>query len=291
MDKLDREQWIKQFSDWATIKSDVRAVVLVGSNSRNDHPADEWSDIDILLIVSTPQEYLDSVDWLASFGKPLFNIVERTITGEKWVRRVLYENRLDVDFIVLSPLDVRQDFPGLPVIIEILQRGKQVLVDKDGLFITWSDAITERSVIQTPSLERFLEIVNDFWFHTVWTAKKLRRGELWVATTCINEYMKRIMLQMMEWHTQATKGGERDVWFDGRFIEQWAYPWVVKELPKVIAHYNDDDVWRALIAAMELFHQLASQTAEHLQYTYPINQVEKVTEWITEFQLGKIGVQ
>jgi aminoglycoside 6-adenylyltransferase len=289
MDKLHREQWIRRFSDWAISRADVRAVVLVGSNSRRDHPADEWSDIDILLIASNPQSYLDSTAWLASFGKPLFNIVERTTTGEIWVRRVLYESGLDVDFIVLTPQAVRQNYPGLPDVIEILQRGRQVLIDKDELFLTWPDAITARPVIKPPPPQVFLEVVNDFWFHSVWTAKKLRRGELWVATTCNNVYMKRNLLQMTEWYTLASQGCERDVWFDGRFIEQWALPWMVKELPKVIAWYDEDDVWRALKASMALFNQLASETAEHWQYPYPVQQVEQAIEWVKECHSGKAG--
>ncbi len=289
MDKLHREQWIEQFSDWAIPQSDARAVVLVGSNSRIDHPADEWSDIDILFITSTPQAYLDSTEWLAWIGKPLFTIVERTPTGEIWVRRVLYESGLDVDFIVLSPMDVRQNFIGLPVVLEILQRGRQVLIDKDGLFTNWPDAITAGPVIQPPSPQVFLEVIHDFWFHSVWTAKKLCRGELWVATTCNNVYMKRLLLQMMEWYTQAAQNCERDVWFDGRFIEQWASPWVVQELPKVVAHYDSEDVWRALMASMELFQHLACETAEHWHYTYPVNQAEKVIEWVRECHLGMAG--
>ena len=290
MNKLHREQWIDRFLDWAKSQADVRAVVLVGSNSRRDHPADEWSDIDIILIASAPQPYLDSTGWLVSFGVPLFSIVERTSTGETWVRRVLFEDGLDADFIVLSPLNVRQNFPGIPVVIEILQRGRQVLMDKDGLFSSWSAEASSRLVIQPPSPQEFLEVVNDFWFHTVWTAKKLKRGELWVATTCNNVYMKRLLLQMMEWHTQATQECKRDTWFDGRFIEKWASPQVVRELPKVIAHYDDDDVWRALKASMELFQQIASKTAEHWQYIYPVNQIEKVIKWVTKCYLEKARI-
>ena len=287
MDKLHREEWIKQFSDWALSRSDVRAAVLVGSNSRSEHPADEWSDIDILFVAPAPQLYLDSLEWLASFGIPLFNIVERTTTGEIWARRVLYESGLDVDFVVVSPLNVRQNYPDLPIVIEILQRGKRVLIDKDGLFRTWPDAITVRTVIQPPLPQVFLEVVNDFWFNTVWIAKKLRRGELWVAASSNNEYMKRLLLQMTEWYTRATQGCERDVWYDGRFIEQWAAPWVVKELTKVIAYYDSDDVWRALKANMELFQQLATKTAECWQYPYPVNEVEKVIEYVVELDHKK----
>jgi len=41
-----------------------------------------------------------------------------------------------------------------------------------------------------PAQDEFLDLINDFWYHTVWTAKKLRRGELWTAQGCSDSYMK-----------------------------------------------------------------------------------------------------
>jgi hypothetical protein len=33
----------------------IRAVGLVGSRARLDHPADEWSDLDLVLVATDPQ--------------------------------------------------------------------------------------------------------------------------------------------------------------------------------------------------------------------------------------------
>ncbi|NLF78613.1 MAG: aminoglycoside 6-adenylyltransferase, partial [Chloroflexi bacterium] len=39
-----------RISDWASEESAIRAVLVVGSRARHaDHPADEWSDLDLML--------------------------------------------------------------------------------------------------------------------------------------------------------------------------------------------------------------------------------------------------
>ena len=37
-------QLLKKFTAWAQSRDDIRAVILVGSGARSDHPADQWSD-------------------------------------------------------------------------------------------------------------------------------------------------------------------------------------------------------------------------------------------------------
>lgn len=276
--------WLERLLQWAHARPDIRAVVLTGSRSRREPPADRWSDFDLMLICLDPQPYLETAGWLAALGEPLFTIVERTAAGALWERRVLFASGLDADFMVLSPDSARQNFPDTPV-PEILQRGRQVLLDKDGLFASWdtgsaANPCAPHAEMQPPSPEAFAEVVNDFWFHAVWVAKKLRRGELWVATMCNNAYMKRPLLQMIEWATRATLGSATDVFYDGRRMEQWAPAWILEALPAVAAHYDAQDVWRALQASMALFHRMALQTAERWRYPYPAAQAEQVTAWV-----------
>lgn len=277
--------WLERLLQWAHDRPDIRAVVLTGSRSRREPPADRWSgsdrwsDFDLMLICLNPQPYLEAADWLTALGEPLFSIVERSPAGALWERRVLFASGLDADFMVLSPDSVLQNFPGTPV-PEILQRGRQVLLDKDGLFASWDTGSATQAEMPLPSPEAFAEVVNDFWFHAVWTAKKLRRGELWVATTCTNAYMKRLLLQMLEWTTRATLGSDTDVFYDGRHMEQWAPAWILEALPAVAAHYDTQDVWRALQASMALFHRMALQTAERWRYPYPTAQAEQVAAWV-----------
>jgi aminoglycoside 6-adenylyltransferase len=83
---------------------------------------------------------------------------------------------------------------------------------------------------------------------------------------------------MMEWHARAMKGQDYDTWMRGRFLEEWADPRALEELPETFAHYDKDDVWHALFATMDLFRWLSVETAERLGYSYPIFGVERATE-------------
>ncbi len=97
----------------------------------------------------------------------------------------------------------------------------------------------------------------------------MRRGELWTAKSCCDSYIKQLLRRMLEWHTRARRGASVDTWMRGRFLEEWADARAVVALPAIFAHYDEADVWRALLATMELFRWLALETAEGLGYAYP----------------------
>jgi aminoglycoside 6-adenylyltransferase len=136
---------------------------------------------------------------------------------------------------------------------------------------------------QPPTQNQFLNLVNDFWYHAVWVAKKLRRGELWTAKQCCDSYMKRALLTMIEWHASAASGWSADTWHNGRFLEQWADPRAVDGLRDAFAHYDAADVRRALLASMDLFRWLATETAGRLGYPYPTSADEHVTALVRSY--------
>ena len=110
--------------------------------------------------------------------------------------------------------------------------------------------------------------------------KHLRRGELWWAKSCCDIYLKHLLRQMMEWHTRASKGEGVDTWMRGRFLEEWADARAVGSLPVVFAHYDEENVWRALMATMELFRWLAVETVDLLGYSYPFFGKDRATEFV-----------
>jgi len=299
------EQLIERFVAWAEIQPDVRAALIVGSRAREDRPADQWSDLDVILIVAEPERYLAKTDWLENIGNPWITFVEKTGTGDEKERRVLFEGGLDVDFALLPTkkmqplarlLQARGRFPqllkllprslsqqiaqGIADFSDVARRGVKVLVDKDGIAEPLMSAIAEAPAPVPPTQDKFLNLVNDFWYHAVWTAKKLRRGELWTAKGCSDSYMKRRLLRMIEWHARAKNGFEYDTWHGGRFLERWASPRVVEDLRDAFAHYDEDDLWRGLLATMDLFRWVAIETAELLGHTYPSSADGHATELV-----------
>jgi len=279
------EQLTEAFVKWAQIEQVIRMAFVVGSRARVDHPADEWSDLDIALVVTDSKHYLSVVSWIESIGNPWLTFVEAAAGGPLMERRVLFEGGLDVDFLLI-PLDVFQQAVEMgvtPDTANLFGRGVRVLLDKDGLSAQLQVFAVEEQPAQLPSQPELLEVVNNFWYHTVWTAKHLRRGELWWAKACCDDHLKWLLRRMMEWHARARammKGQDCDTWIRGRFLEEWADPRALEGLRKAFAHYDKGDIWRALFVTMDLFQWLSVETMEQLGYTYPTFGIERVTELV-----------
>jgi aminoglycoside 6-adenylyltransferase len=296
------EKIIERFVKWAEAQPDIGTILVVGSRARTTCPADAWSDLDLVVTVNRPERYLSETDWLENIGNPWVTFIEKTGTGEARERRVLFEGGLDVDFVLLSRRKIqlltrflrdRERFPalfrilpktvvqqvsqGVAAFSDIVRRGTRVLLDKDGIAERLMLVNADVPSSHPPAQNEFLDLINDFWYHTVWTAKKLRRGELWTAKGCSDLYMKWRLLRMIEWHACATNGWDFDAWHEGRFLEQWADDRIVKELHGVFAHYDLKDLWRGLFATMDLFRWVAVATAAQLKYSYPASADEHAT--------------
>lgn len=56
---------------WATARDDPRAIAVVGSRARADHPADPCSDLDLIVMVRRLKRYLAGSHWLAEIETAL----------------------------------------------------------------------------------------------------------------------------------------------------------------------------------------------------------------------------
>jgi predicted nucleotidyltransferase len=65
VDSVNR--FLDEFAAWAAAQPDIVAVALVGSYARN--AATETSDIDLVIIASQPETYLQDVAWTRQFGQ------------------------------------------------------------------------------------------------------------------------------------------------------------------------------------------------------------------------------
>ena len=267
---LGYERLTQKFVAWAQAEPNIRAAVVIGSRARTNHPADEWADLDIIVFATDIECYTASAGWVENVGVHWLSFVERTPSGG-WERRVLFDGGLDVDFALNMAADLAYLAKGPipPDVTDIIRRGIRVLVDKDGLLVQLGAIDLHVPPFQPPTETEFLNLVHDFWYHTVWTTKHLRRGEVWWAKSCCDMYMKEMLRRMLEWHARAVQGPEHDTWMRGRFLEEWADPRAVAQLPEVFAQYDRQDIARALRATMELFRWLAVEAAQRWGYDYP----------------------
>ena len=270
---------LQRLAQWADSCEKLYAAVVIGSQAREDRPADEYSDLDIILTVDEPEDFLGSDAWLKELGEPRVSFVEDSLGGSK-ERRVLFEGALDVDFVIFTREGLQMAAKELGD--GILKRGYRVLVDKIGLEALLPKAGAPGTGGRLLTEAEFCNLVQDFWYHGVWTAKKLLRGELWTAKDCVDNYMKWKLLALAECYAHAFHGPSYDTWHSGRFLEEWAEEWFVRYLSNIYAHYDRREIEHALLATMDLFRRMAKDVGGRLGYAYPAQADAYSTAWVKQ---------
>lgn len=258
---------------------EVRALILIGSQVRAEFHADAYSDLDLIMIVNDISRFIQSNDWVDEIGRHHVSFIEQTIGGQE-ERRILFDDALDVDFVLISEA-IAQAALASKDALSILSKGYKFLVNKENITIPDQDIINTGEY-EHPSASEYINVVNDFWYHTIWTAKKLLRGELWAANFCVNNYMKQKLLWMIEHYEHTIHGSNYNTWYGGRFIDTWADDNVKERLAKAFSNYNATDLASALIETMDLFRIIAVKVGHTYKYNYPVHADEYCTSWVSD---------
>jgi len=266
-----------RISAWAGTQPDIRAILVVGSQARQDHPGDEWADLDLMVFTSEANQYLTSTDWLKAIGRVWVVIPSQTGDGDP-EQLVLFEDGYKVDFVFYS-LEELQRLGQTSTLPGVYRRGYYVLVDKDGLAQQLPAPSFDAPPGQQPAEAEFLLAIQGFWYGAVYVAKQIRRRELWLVK--FRDWtMKEGLLKMIEWHARASHGWDYDTWHDGHFMLEWTDSQTEEALSQVFGGFDAVDCWHALQSSMDLFRRLAKETASALGYDYPAELDGNVTDLV-----------
>lgn len=253
----------------------IKAIVAIGSSVREEAGADEYSDLDLMIITEEPAEWYSGA-YLNRLGKVSISFLEPTLGGGK-ERRCIYDADRDVDMIVFTPEQFETAlYAG--VAGWVMNRGYQVLHDRNQYEARIRRCVTLVHSCPELSEDAFDNLVNDFYFHNIWAYKKLKRGELWAAKMCVDAYLKNHLLKVLELYCYAVK--HKDVWHDGRFIDRWAGDEITKEFPKCFAHYDKQEIKAALVATNLLFERVSRAYAAETEYSYPEQAANCANEYL-----------
>lgn len=214
-----------------------------------------------------PDRYLCDERWVEAFGRPLLTFLEPTPVGDALERRTLYEGGLDVDIAVFTR-DVLERAVEEPETASVIGRGYRALLDRIGLEDMATRAESVEPPRRLPDEPEFRDLASDFWYHAVWAARKLARGELLMANRSVDGYLKERLLTLFAWHARAGDPGI-DTWHEARFFERWADPRAVEVLRGSYARYDSDEVREALFATVDAFDQFERETAGRLGFSAP----------------------
>jgi aminoglycoside 6-adenylyltransferase len=252
---------------WATQRRDVHVVMLVGSRARHDHPADAFSDVDVVLTVDDPEEFLRGDEWLGEFGPVLAHVVEPTAIGGMLERRVLFASGQDVDFSFV-PVDMMRllgDFKDLAEVRELFGRGVRLLVDKVGIADEIETIARPEPADALLSEDAYRALSAGFWYQLIVATKKWRRGELWVALACLEGRLSDLTIELLRWWTML-RWPSTDVWHGSRFVEDWLEPSTMTELAATRVGYGQAEICLSLRRVADLFRRVEADCRETSGY-------------------------
>ncbi len=278
-------QLLHKFVTWAESREDIRAAIVVGSRARTDHPADEWSDLDLMVYTNQPEQYLSRMDWMGKIGQVWMALASHTSSDEPEYL-VTFAGGYNVDFVFALYAQLEEAVRD-GIIPYGHMRGARVVVDKSRSRLAAKTIPPEfRPPAQPrPKVDEFLWVVNAFFYTAFYMAKMLRRGDLLMVKQRDSD-LKRALIQMIEWHARGVNPN-LDTWHMGRNMQEWADPYTWSALQKTYAHFDAEDSWQALLDCVELFRLLTRETASRLDFSYPINIEQNATKLIMRLYSGK----
>jgi aminoglycoside 6-adenylyltransferase len=254
---LSARSLIERLALWATQRSDVHVLMLVGSQARSDHPADTFSDIDVVMTVDDPDVFIGHDEWLSEIGSVIADVVEPTALGGMLERRVLFASGRDVDFSIV-PVDMMRllgEFKNLGEVRELFGRGVRLLVDKVGMADDIATIAPPEPGGVLLSESEYRVLANGFWYHLIAATRKWRRGELWVAMAWCEGQLTDSTIELARWWTQLLQPST-DIWHGSRFIEEWLDPSVTRALAATRTGYGSAEINLSLRRLAELFRRL-----------------------------------
>ena len=262
---------------WARTRDGVLGALAFGSTERSDRPADDWSDLDLVLLVADAGPWLADLSWTDEIGASWLRFVHRAPIPGVDVVQVLFAGGYDVDLVPMDATGLA--VLGDPAVAgEVMGPGARVLRDDDGRLETVAAGAAPPAATRLPDRAAWDHVTATFLYQAAWATKRLRRGERWRAWDDTAGYMRARLLRMLEW--LAVARGVPGVFPEARKQETWLPTDVAARLPATFAGYDDDALADALPALVSLFGDAGREVAAATGFPYPEAAEREIRDWM-----------
>ncbi len=275
--------------EWASAREDVRAVVLIGSRARSDHPPDRWSDLDAIVFVDDWRPYMEAGAWQtaleATFPNPVWFAAFDPIDDETPEYEYVLAGGLKADLTFCNNRLPEGKQATLTEMVDccplrfVFERGARILLDKTG---SSPFPLPAPSPDLQPDQRAFDNRIACYLNELVRAVKLAGRGELWRSARAINEELHPNLLALLEWHARAQHVPGSLNWAYGRFLEEWASPRALAALPETYTDSTVTATYRAVQASLDLLAWLGPETASLLGLRYPTEMTQAAAGWLLE---------
>ena len=261
---------------------DIRAVLMSGSRANKDCPVDQYQDFDIVYFVKDVQPYWDNMAWIEDkFDKPI--LVQKPESIElippdddgNYMYLMLFAdgNRIDLQFTSSPYVD-----DGEPAVL---------LLDKDGMF---PDIQVQEDFwyVRKPSQKYFADCCNEFHWCLNNVAKGIARDELSYAMKQMNEYVRDMLVLMLQWYVGAHYDFKVSAGKEGKYFKKYLPFEIYERFRKTYSDADYEHMWAAAFETLYLFGDVARSVAEKLGFAYAEEEEQGIEQYMEMVRSGEI---
>ncbi|NMB24652.1 MAG: aminoglycoside 6-adenylyltransferase [Firmicutes bacterium] len=253
----------------------IRAVVMNGSRVNPRVTKDIFQDYDIVYLVTELDSFLVDHTWVDVFGERMImqkpdDMAMFPSEGAEsfaYLMQFIDGNRIDLTLELLGDTRVYHNDDKLTV----------VLLDKDNRIPAIPAPTDEDYWVKPPSAEFFADCCNEFWWVATYVAKGLWRREILYARAHLDQHVRPMLIQMLEWYAGIQTDFSLSTGKFGKYMEKYL---PTESWQALLATYGDgsyEGTWQALFVACDLFRDTGQTVSVHLGYQYPSGDDKRVT--------------
>jgi hypothetical protein len=243
--------------NWSETRTDIVAVIVVGSRAQTGTRIDGLSDLDLIILGTDIKPLTEDISWLAQFGEIWLARLGSGGRGDpEWM--VIYEGGHKLDLLLIQ-LEEKTEGHSREFNFyygKVLNRGYQFIYGESADYRVADPLILDQAISQNNEIQIKTDTLLLLSFQVV---RCTLRNELWRAHLYLSQ-LRSELLRLFERHTHLsgiTSGSDQvDTWYDGRHIEEWLTSNLMKQVPALFPGYSSSELLQCTIDCLDLLDDL-----------------------------------
>lgn len=258
----------------------IRAVILNGSRANPNVKPDKYQDFDIVFIVKNFDSFLNDRSWITILGKTILQqLPDEMDLGKKenednfsFIFLMIFENENRIDLTLFPYEKVETDFETDSLTI--------VWLDKDNLFKNTAESSDKDYHIRKPNQKEFSEVCNEFWWTITNVAKGLKREEIIYAKEMLENVVRPMFWQLIEWNIGSENNFKISVGKSGKFAKKFMSKSSYENVLKTYSDSSIESNWDALLLMAKIFTEKQKKLGKDLNLQINETEAENSIKYI-----------
>lgn len=270
----------------------IRAAYMHGSRANPNAEKDNYSDYDIVFVVTETDSFTGNNEWLNIFGELAFSF-----EGHK-NQNMFYTKKINDLTRRFSLGMMFKDGNHIDLVIEIIEEAMNhnqiknkpviILLDKDGCLFETAPICNESLYIKKPCEDEYISCCSGFWWFLSYVAIGIARNQLPYAREFLTSHNSSILNRMIEWYIGIQTDFSVGLGRDNRYYKKYLPTDIYDLYLQTHSDCDSENLWNAIFIACELFNKTASSVAAFLGFIYNKQEEENMKDYLVNIKNGII---